>query len=105
MMVDISNGDFGRDDGIRCHACGGKTFLTDDQGRGLRGYNCENCDEITQVQFEWDDPEDDPYDDYYEPPYDVEHADDEVGLAYDCHECPIARFVKIRTNTEFATAD
>lgn len=35
----------------------------------------------------------------------VEHANDEVGLTYDCHDCPIARFVKIRTNTKFATAD
>lgn len=35
----------------------------------------------------------------------VEHANDEVGLTYDCHDCPIARFVKVRTNTQIATAD
>lgn len=46
--------DFGRDDGINCE-CGGKTFLVDDQGYGLRAYECEKCGNTFQVQFEWDD--------------------------------------------------
>lgn len=67
-MVDIlANGEFGRDDGIKCHACGGKTFLSLDQGQGLRSYDCEDCDETTTVQFEWDDDFENEPEDYWEP--------------------------------------
>lgn len=65
-MVDIlADGTFGRDDGIKCHACGGKTFLTNDQGRGLRSYDCESCDEVTQVQFDSVDEEEEYSDSVY----------------------------------------
>jgi len=55
----IANGDWGKDDGIVCE-CGSKTYLVDDQGGGLKAYNCENPDcEFSeygfQVQFENDD--------------------------------------------------
>lgn len=35
----------------------------------------------------------------------VEQDNSEVGLTYDCHDCPIARFVKVITGTPFVTAD
>jgi DNA-directed RNA polymerase subunit RPC12/RpoP len=76
-MVDIlADGTFGRDDGVRCHACGSKTFLSFDQGCGLKSYNCEKCDEVTTVQYEREEPED--YDDsnYYENPFEMEAEDD-----------------------------
>lgn len=60
-MPDIANGEFGRDDGIRCDLCGGGTFLVDDQGYGLCGYECEDCGNTFQVQFDID-PDD--YDDF-----------------------------------------
>lgn len=50
-------GDFGRDDGIRCDKCAGPTYLTYDQGYGLRSYRCEQCDYDFSVQFDLDDPE------------------------------------------------
>lgn len=67
-MVDIlADGTFGRDDGIKC-TCGSTTFLVDDQGGGLRAYECNDdndtgCDEITQVQFDCadDDIDEDEY--------------------------------------------
>lgn len=71
-MVDIlANGDWGRDDGIRC-ACGGTTYLVDDQGHGLCAYACDICEKSFQVQYEndddeeteddfWDYPEETPY--------------------------------------------
>ena len=62
-MIDF---DFGRDDGIKCE-CGGKTFLVDDQGYGLKAYECEVCERTFQVQFDWDHEE--PDHDYYEPPF------------------------------------
>jgi hypothetical protein len=86
-MVDIlANGDFGKDDGIICNLevvvnsplgkqtreCGGKTFLVDDQGYGLKSYECEACGGSVQVQFDGYDEEEDEPDDYYEPPYDVD---------------------------------
>lgn len=52
----IASGDWGRDDGIKCK-CGGKTYLVDDQGYGLCGYECESCGDNFQVQYEWDDSE------------------------------------------------
>ena len=57
----IDDRDSGRDDGIKCK-CGASTFLVDDQGGGLRSYECENpnCSESTMVQFEWDEPEEGP---------------------------------------------
>ena len=59
-MVDIiANGTFGRDDGIKCE-CGCKTFLVDDQGAGLCAYECEECGETFQVQFEYDGDDGDP---------------------------------------------
>ena len=67
----LANRTFGRDDGIECHACGSKTYLSFDQGRGLCSYNCENCDNVTQVQYDYDDESDYVSDDYYEPPYDI----------------------------------
>jgi len=65
---------FGRDDGIKCHKCDGPTFLSYDQGGGLVSYACEaeDCGEITQVQFDFDDEEEveiPDYHDYYEPPF------------------------------------
>ncbi len=67
-MVDIlANGAFGRDDGVKCD-CGGKTFLTADQGGGLKSYECETCGDSFQVQFEREEPYESD-DDYYEPPY------------------------------------
>jgi hypothetical protein len=89
-MVDIiGNGEFGRDDGIICNLevvvnspfgkqkreCGGKTFLVDDQGGGLKGYECEACGGSFQVEFESCDEEDESDEDYYEPPYDI-YAED-----------------------------
>ena len=52
----IEDGRYGRNEGIKCHKCSGKTYLTDDQGRGLKTYECESCGEHTMVQFEYDDP-------------------------------------------------
>ena len=66
MSVDIlGNGEFGRDDGIKCSrpGCGGTTFLTDDQGGGLRSYQCETCGGQEQVQFEYDHDDEDGEDD------------------------------------------
>jgi DNA-directed RNA polymerase subunit RPC12/RpoP len=61
--------DFGRDDDIKCD-CGGKTYLTYEQGRGLNSYECEECGDHFQVQFDWDDDEAD--DEYC---YDYNYAD------------------------------
>ena len=75
-MVDIlGNGEFGRDDGVKCHACGSKTFLVDDQGDGLRAYECNDdtnvgCEELTQVQFECAGEDDEPPDPEYDPAWD-----------------------------------
>jgi hypothetical protein len=65
-MPDIlASGEFGRDDGVLCE-CGGKTFLIDDQGGGLLAYECEDCGETFQVQYDSDDDEEEGYDpDYY----------------------------------------
>jgi len=71
-MPDIlANGDFGRDDGVKCdrtvmvysalaqkevpRICGGKTFLTDDQGGGYCCYECESCGQSFGVQYDSDD--------------------------------------------------
>jgi transcription elongation factor Elf1 len=70
----LADGTFGRDDGWTCPECGAKTYLTDNQGYGLCGYNCENCDAAFQVQYEVDDSEEDDSD-YYEPSYDI-YAED-----------------------------
>jgi hypothetical protein len=54
-MTDIlANGEFGRDDGTKCHKCGGDTFLTNDQGGGLRAYDCSDpkCGEVT-IRAAW----------------------------------------------------
>lgn len=53
---------FGRDDGVKCDKCGGKTFLSYDQGGGLVSYDCETsgCDEVTTVQYESDGEEEEP---------------------------------------------
>jgi hypothetical protein len=71
-MADIlANGDFGRDDGVKCDECGGKTFLVDDQGGGLCSYECENCDNTFGVQYDSDD------EDAYEPEgWELAHFDD-----------------------------
>lgn len=67
-MPDIlGNGQWGRDDGIICE-CGSKTYLVDDQGCGLKAYQCENSDcEWSeygfQVQYESDDYDETDYDD------------------------------------------
>lgn len=54
-MPDIlANGDFGRDDGVKCD-CGGKTFLVDDQGGGYCSYECESCGQSFGVQYDTDD--------------------------------------------------
>ncbi len=66
----MTDTDFGRDDGIKCK-CGGKTFLVDDQGGGLMAYECEDCGEAFQVQFDWDEGEE-ADEDYYEPIEDLE---------------------------------
>ena len=50
----IGNGEWGRDDGIKCHECGGETYLTHDQGGGLRSYDCDDCGVVNQVQFDSD---------------------------------------------------
>jgi hypothetical protein len=66
-MPDIlADGTFGRDDGIECYECGGKTFLSFDQGRGLQSYDCadEKCAAVTTVQFEYDDDDDHDDDDF-----------------------------------------
>lgn len=55
----IADGRYGRDEGVKCHACGATTHLVDDQGRGLKSYACDKCDETTTVQFEYDDPNED----------------------------------------------
>lgn len=57
----LGNGEYGRDDGIFCDVCGGKTYLTDDQGYGLKGYDCEDCGESIQVQYDYDEQEEDEY--------------------------------------------
>jgi hypothetical protein len=65
--------DFGRDDGIKCDCtvmvyselaqkkvpriCGGKTFLTDNQGGGYCCYECESCGQSFGVQYDRDDDE------------------------------------------------
>lgn len=61
---------FGRDDGIRC-ACGGSTYLVDDQGYGLITYTCDVCEESFQVQYEVED-EGHELDDYWEMPDETE---------------------------------
>ena len=73
-MVDIlANGDWGRDDGIVCNLevngkeCGGKTYLTYDQGGGLKSYDCEKCGGTFQVQYEREEP--DSYEEDYYPDY------------------------------------
>lgn len=69
----LANDDFGRDDGIICDLCGGKTYLTYDQGHGLRSYDCEDCGDSFQVQFdscEEDEYEEDEYCYDYDP-YDI----------------------------------
>jgi hypothetical protein len=79
-MPDIlANGEFGRDDGIKC-VCGAKTFLTLDQGDGLLSYDCENqdCDEITMVQFEADSDDECFDEEYYEPPFDIDEFEFEI---------------------------
>lgn len=62
--------DIGRDDGIKCK-CGGSTFLVDDQGGGLRSYQCDVCGQSFQVQFETDEPTPD-----YDPESDEQYEDD-----------------------------
>lgn len=57
---------FGKDDGIKCHECGGKTFLSYDQGGGLISYDCEKCGAVTQVQYDdCDDEETDPDEEFW----------------------------------------
>ena len=58
----LADGRFGEDHDVKCPECGAKTYLTDDQGGGLMGYNCENCGTALQVQYEFDDD-----DEGYEP--------------------------------------
>jgi hypothetical protein len=55
----LADGRYGRDEGVKCHKCGGTTYLVDDQGRGLKSYQCDHCDESTMVQFEYDEPDED----------------------------------------------
>lgn len=77
-MPDIlATGDWGRDDGILCDDCGGKTYLVDDQGGGLCGYTCENeaCGATFQVQYDRDE-------DYYDDDLDF-HFDAEADAYYD----------------------
>ena len=82
-MVDIlADGSFGRDDGIKCHACGSETFLSFDQGQGLCSYDCKNCDEITTVQFEHEETEG-YYGDYYEPPFDPDETNQDYDFSDD----------------------
>lgn len=80
-MSDLSG--FGRDDGIRCYKCGGATFLTYDQGYGLRSYDCEDekCGEISTVQFEWDEPDDE--EEFFDEPY----PDESMEAIEDDPEC------------------
>lgn len=62
---------YGRDDDIKCD-CGGKTWLTYEDGYGLNSYECEKCGEHFQVQFDMSDL--DEYEDEYcydYDPYDV----------------------------------
>ena len=62
-MSDIlANGQFGRDDDIKCE-CGGDTYLSHDDGYGLLSYNCIECDSCIGVQYEIDDCEED-YENY-----------------------------------------
>lgn len=69
-MVDIlANGDFGRDDGVKCDKCGSSTFLVNDQGGGLLTYECNDdnktgCDETCQVQYENGDDDSLEYDNF-----------------------------------------
>ena len=59
-MPDIlADGRFGEDHGVKCHGCGNATFLSYDNGYGLMSYNCEKCDESTQVQYDGYDDDDD----------------------------------------------
>jgi len=51
----LEDGRYGKPSKIKCHKCKGKTYLVDDQGRGLQTFECEQCGEHTMVQFEWDD--------------------------------------------------
>ena len=53
MIDNLEN--FGRDDGFKCEKCGGKTYLTYQDGRGLDSYACEDCDEHFQVEYDLDD--------------------------------------------------
>lgn len=48
----LADGRFGRDDGIKCSYCGGKTYLIDDQGHGYCSYTCEDCGQTFGVQFD-----------------------------------------------------
>lgn len=48
----LADGRFGEDHGIKCRACGSKTFLSYDDGYGLMFYDCEECDESTGVQYD-----------------------------------------------------
>jgi hypothetical protein len=53
---------FGRDDDFKCEVCGGKTYLTYEDGRGLNSYECEKCGDHFQIEFDFDDErEDDEY--------------------------------------------
>ena len=61
-MPDIlASVEFGEDNGIKCD-CGAATFLVDDQGSGLKAYECEKGCGTFQVQFDSPIDEDDPED-------------------------------------------
>lgn len=60
---------FGRDDNIKCD-CGGKTYLTYEDGYGLNSYECEDCGDSFGVEFDIED--DDVEDEYC---YDYDYAD------------------------------
>jgi transcription elongation factor Elf1 len=57
----------GRDYGIQCPKCGGRTVCTFDDGLEMRGFDCVNCDESILVQFEIPDDNDDADEYEYEP--------------------------------------
>ena len=75
----IADGRFGEDHGWTCPECGAATYLTDDQGYGLMGYNCEQCDRAFQVQYKWDEETPDEEYDWLPDIYDMPNEPDKHG--------------------------